>query len=69
MLLPYCMTSFILDPSISFFIAYNLVIMTVICNIILTSSSKFQNKEKKKEKEKIEMRKKLKIIQVHHLQL
>jgi len=64
MLLLYCITSFALDPLMSFFRSHNPVTMTVICDVALTLvlSSKIKIKKKK-----IEIRKKLKTIRVYYL--
>ena len=61
------MMSFILDSSTSFFMLYNHVTVTVMYDVMLTPSSKFQNKSKRKRK--IEIRKRLKIIRVYYLSL
>ena len=59
------MISLVLDSFTSFFMSYDPVTVTVTCVITLIPSSKFQYKDKEKRK----IRKKLKIIRVHHLQL
>ena len=64
MLLSCCMTLFVLDSSISFFMSHDLVTMLIICDVMLIPNHKFQNENKNK----IEIRKELKIIRVHCLQ-
>ena len=44
------MISFVLDPSMSFFMSHDLVIVTVTCDIMLTPSPQFQNKKIKEKK-------------------
>ena len=48
--LSYCMMSFVLGSSMSFFRSHDPVTMTVICDITLTPSFKFQNKNKRRRK-------------------
>jgi len=50
MLLPCYMTLFFLGPSISFFILHDSVTMTIVYNVPLITSPKFQNKNKRKTK-------------------
>ena len=54
MLLLYCITSFDLDPLMSFFRSHDSVTMTVICDIALTLvlSSKIKIKEKENRNKK-----------------
>ena len=47
--------SFILDPSTFLYMSHDFVTMTVMCDIILTLSSKFQNKNKKKNRNRKEI--------------
>ena len=48
--LPYYIISFVLGSFMSFFRSHDSVTMTVICDITLTSSFKFQNKNKERRK-------------------
>ena len=54
-MLLYYMIIFVLDPSRSFFMSHDPVMVMMICNIILISNPKFQNKKINKNENKKEI--------------